>query len=49
MYNFNSNKVLITQSNYIPWKGFFDSLQVSILNLIFNECRNSPKYLKKYI
>jgi len=24
----NSKKVIITQSNYIPWKGYFDSIQL---------------------
>lgn len=37
MHKFNSNKVFITQSNYIPWKGFFDSLQVSDIFVVFDE------------
>ena len=43
MQNFSSNKVLITQSNYIPWKGFFDSLQVSDIFVVFDEMQYTKR------
>ena len=43
MHNFSSIKVLITQSNYIPWKGFFDLLQVSDIFVVFDEMQYTKR------
>lgn len=36
-------KVLITQSNYIPWKGFFDSLAVTDKFVVFDDMQYTKR------
>lgn len=33
----NPNKIIITQSNYIPWKGYFDSIAASDIFVVYDD------------
>lgn len=36
-------KVLITQSNYIPWKGFFDSIQCADVYVVYDDMQYTKR------
>ena len=37
------SKVLITQSNYIPWKGYFDAINLADIFIIFDEMQYTKR------
>ena len=38
-----SKKVLITQSNYIPWKGYFSSISNTDIFVVFDEMQYTKR------
>lgn len=38
-----SNKVLITQSNYIPWKGYFDAINMADTMVLYDEMQYTKR------
>ena len=39
----NTNKILITQSNYIPWKGYFDSIAQSDVFVVYDDMQYTKR------
>ena len=43
MKDCKSRKVLITQSNYIPWKGFFDNLNIVDVFVVYDDMQYTKR------
>ncbi len=37
-------KVLVTQSNYIPWKGYFDAINTCDVFVVYDEMQYTKRY-----
>lgn len=42
-YKFKMKKALITQSNYIPWKGFFDSIRATDVFVVYDDMQYTKR------
>ena len=43
MIKSSSNKILITQSNYIPWKGYFNSISNTNIFVVYDEMQYTKR------
>jgi hypothetical protein len=43
MLSMNSKKVIITQSNYIPWKGYFDAIHTADEFIIYDDMQYTKR------
>jgi hypothetical protein len=39
----NTKKILITQSNYIPWKGYFDAINLSDVFVVYDDMQYTKR------
>ena len=39
----NSHKIIITQSNYIPWKGYFDSIAIADTFVVYDDMQYTKR------